>query len=308
MSRVVVTGAAGLVGSAIVRRLNREKDFQCIPLTRNECDLLRADETTQCIEEFQPDVIIAAAAVVGGIKANMASPVKFLHENIMMQNNLMLAAKRHRVSRFVFLASSCIYPRLTPQPMNIRDLMSGPLEPTNESYAMAKLVGIQMMRAISAETDMQTLVPIPPNIYGPNDHFDLHRAHVLSSLVHRFCRAVDSNQEEVAIWGTGNVRREFMHSDDLADAILFLLRHDRPAFLINVGAGFDVSIREAAELVSRLSGFKGRIVFDVTQPEGMAQKLLNSEELFSMGWKPGIGLESGLADLITEFRVKWAAS
>jgi len=301
---ILVTGAAGLVGSAIVRRLSNEPDFRCLPVTRNDCDLLDGEAVRRLMQNTKPDYVVGAAALVGGIKANMAAPVRFLVDNLDMQKHLMLAASEAGVSKFVFLGSSCIYPRLAPQPMSETSLMTGPLEPTNESYAIAKLAGIQLARSISMEQDIQFSIPLPPNIYGPNDHFNFERAHVLSSLVRRFCDAVRDGSAEVNVWGSGLARREFMHSDDLADAILFLLRLNDAPFLVNVGVGHDVSIREVAELIKELTAFKGRITFDLTKPEGMPRKLLDNKHLEKLGWRPKISLRQGLESLICEYQVR----
>lgn len=290
-----------------MRRLSVDPEYRCVPTTRADCDLLDGGAVRKLIRNIRPDTVIAAAALVGGIQANMSAPVRFLVENLEMQSNLMLAASELGVSRFIFLGSSCIYPRLSPQPMPESSLMSGPLEPTNASYAIAKLAGIQLARAISTERDTTFTIPIPPNVYGPNDHFEFDRAHVLSSLVKRFCDAVLEESREVVVWGTGRARREFMHSDDLADAIHHLLQLDDPPFLINVGVGCDISIEEAAELIRGLTGYRGRVVFDPAKPDGMPQKLLDSRGFADLGWRPQISLEQGLSAMITEYRRKHAA-
>lgn len=302
--KVLVSGANGLVGSAVMRRLVVEPTIETVGITRTELDLLDVQATSTYLERLKPDVVIAAAAVVGGIRANISEPVRFLLENLAIQNNLMMASARVGVSRFVFLASSCIYPRLAPQPMSESALMTGPLEPTNESYAVAKIAGIQLARSLQQERSLESIVVIPPNIYGPNDHFDLNRAHVLSSLIRRFTDAVLDGTESITVWGTGRARREFMHSDDLADAVLFLVRnHDAP-FLVNVGVGMDISIRDIAKLVAEITGFAGEIAFDPDQPEGMPRKLLDNSLMCNLGWHPRIALDAGLRQLAAEYRSK----
>lgn len=302
--KVLVTGANGLVGSAIVRRLQAEPSIEIIATTRIELNLLDEQATSAYLGRVKPEVVIGAAAVVGGIKANLGEPVRFLLENLAIQNNLMMASARAGVSKFVFLASSCIYPRLAPQPMSESALMTGPLEPTNESYAVAKLAGIQLARSLQQEGSLASLVVIPPNIYGPNDHFDVERSHVLSSLVRRFTDAVLDNSKTITVWGTGSARREFMYSDDLADAILLLLRDSSVPFLINVGVGEDISIRDAAQLIAEITEFKGDIEFDPNQPEGMPQKLLDSSVIQQLGWRPRVSIVDGLKQLASEYRSK----
>jgi len=293
-----------LVGSAIVRRLRAEPAIETIATNRFELDLLDREATSAYLARTKPEIVIAAAAVVGGIKANLREPVRFLLENLEIQKNLMIASARAGVSKFVFLASSCIYPRLASQPMSESVLMTGPLEPSNESYAVAKIAGIQLARSLQQEGLLNVTIPIPPNIYGPNDHFDLERAHVLSSLVRRFSDAVVDGRRTIAVWGTGQARREFMHSDDLASAILFLLRDSHAPFLINVGVGEDISIRDAAHLIAELTSFSGDIEFDPSQPEGMPQKLLDSRVMHQMGWRPRVALADGLNQLVSEYRSK----
>lgn len=302
--KILLTGANGVVGSAIMRRLKNEPTFETVAITRTELDLLDEQATSAYLERLKPEIVIGAAAVVGGIKANLGEPVRFLLENLAIQNNLMMASARAGVSKFVFLASSCIYPRLAPQPMSESALMTGPLEPTNESYAVAKLAGIQLARSLQQEERLKSIVLIPPNIYGPNDHFDLERAHVLSSLIRRFTDAVLDGKKSINVWGSGKARREFMHSDDLADAVLFLLHNSGAPFLVNVGVGKDISIRDAAHLIAEITEFSGKIAFDPNQPEGMPQKLLNSSVMQQLGWHPRVELADGLTQLTAEYRSK----
>ncbi len=302
--KILLTGANGVVGSAIMRRLKTEPTIETVTITRTELDLLDEQATSAYLERLKPEIVIGAAAVVGGIKANLGEPVRFLIENLAIQNNLMMASARAGVSKYVFLASSCIYPRLAPQPMTESALMTGPLEPTNESYAVAKLAGIQLARSLQQEGRLKSIVLIPPNIYGPNDHFDLERAHVLSSLIRRFTDAVLDGKKSINVWGSGKARREFMHSDDLADAVLFLLHNSGAPFLVNVGVGDDISIRDAAQLIAEITEFSGEITFDPNQPEGMPQKLLNSSVMQQLGWHPRVALADGLTQLAAEYRSK----
>jgi len=287
-----------------MRRLLIEPSIETVAITRTELDLLDEQATSAYLERLKPEIVIGAAAVVGGIKANLGDPVRFLLENLAIQNNLMMASARAGVSKFVFLASSCIYPRLAPQPMSESDLMTGPLEPTNESYAVAKIAGIQLARSLQQEGRLKSMVLIPPNIYGPNDHFDLQRAHVLSSLIRRFTDAAIDGKKSIDVWGSGNARREFMHSDDLADSVLFLLRNSSTPFLLNVGVGDDIAIRDAAHLIAEITEYSGRVVFDTNQPEGMPQKLLDSSMMHHLGWHPRIDLVDGLTQLAAEYRSK----
>lgn len=305
--RCLITGSSGLVGSAITRRFLSEPDFDVLAPTRATLDLLNAEAVQDFLSATKPDVVIAAAAHVGGISANIAAPIKFLVDNIQIQNNLGIALAQAGVKKFIFLGSSCIYPRLAPQPMSEGCLMTGPLEPTNESYAIAKLAGIQLARAISHEYGVTSVVPIPPNMYGPNDHFDLERAHILSALVRRFNESITRNEQTISIWGTGNARRELMHSSDLADAVFFLVNHPDPPFVVNVGTGLDHSVREIAELVARNVGYEGSMVFDSTKPEGMPRKVLDVEKINAMGWKSSIVLEHGIRDVISSY-AKWSTS
>jgi len=302
--KILLTGANGVVGSAIMRRLKIEPTIETVTITRTELDLLDEQATSAYLERLKPEIVIGAAAVVGGIKANLGEPVRFLLENLAIQNNLMMASARAGVSKFVFLASSCIYPRLAPQPMSESALMTGPLEPTNESYAVAKLAGIQLARSLQQEGHLESIVLIPPNIYGPNDHFDLERAHVLSSLIRRFTDAALDGKKSMNVWGSGKARREFMHSDDLADAVLFLLHNSGAPFLVNVGVGKDISIWDTAHLIAEITEFSGEIVFDPNQPEGMPQKLLDSSVIQQLGWHPRVALADGLTQLAAEYRSK----
>ena len=265
-------------------------------------DLLDNRSVRRFLLREKPTTVIAAGALVGGIAANMASPVSFLVDNLEMQANLILHSARSGVEKIVFLGSSCIYPRACVQPMSEKHLMSGPLEPTNESYAIAKLAGIQLCRAVKQEFGVKFVVPIPSNIYGRADHFEPERAHVLSALVAKFCDAREEGRKFVEVWGSGMARRELTHADDLADAVLFMLQHSDCPELINVGTGIDHSIKQIAHLVAERVGFEGEIVFDATKPEGMLRKVLDVSLLREMGWAATIPLEEGVTDLVEEYR------
>lgn len=300
---LLLTGGTGLVGSAIRERLAISgQDF--VAPTRHQMNLLDPDSVRSTLAHFKPNVVVAAAALVGGIAANIAAPVKFLTENLQMQSNLIIESARVGVEQIIFLGSSCIYPRDCSQPMHESMLMSGKLEPTNESYAIAKLAGIQLCRAVKQEFGVRFVVPIPSNIYGKADHFEPNRAHMLSALVAKFCQAKDSGASEVDVWGSGNARRELTHADDLADAICFILDHKDIPELINVGTGTDHAIHEISSLLAMKIGYRGRINFDKSKPEGMPRKVLDVSVMASFGWRSSIPLERGIDDLIAEFRIR----
>ena len=300
-SRIYVAGHAGLVGSALVRRLRGGLVKDLILRTRQELDLTSRDAVFRLFEQTRPEFVFIAAARVGGIAANMGSPVEFLVENLDIQNNLLLACSRFGVAKTLFLGSSCVYPREAPQPMREECFMTGPVEPTNESYAIAKIAGVRLARALREQHGTRVICPMPSNVYGPGDHFDLTRAHVVSALVRRFCEAERDRAPVVVVWGTGSARRELLHVDDLADACLFLMEHFDSPELINVGTGEDVTIRELAETVARVVGYRGRIEWDATKPDGMPRKVLDVARLRSLGWRHSVGLEDGLRRLTNDF-------
>ncbi len=307
-TRIYVAGHRGVVGSAIERRL-RAADFDDLILrTRQELDLQDRAQVEALFAATRPEVVIIAAARVGGIAANMANPVDFLIQNLEIQNNLMLACHRFDVETTMFLGSSCIYPREAPQPMKEEYFMHGPVEPTNESYAVAKIAGIRLAQSLHAQYGMRVLCPMPCNVYGRGDHFEFERSHVVSALVRRFVEARDEGVPSVTVWGSGNARRELLHTDDVADACLFLLeRYDRPD-IINVGSGVDFSIRELAETIADLVGYDGDIVWDTSKPDGMPQKLLDVSRLQSLGWRSRIELREGLSGVIEDFRRRYSAT
>lgn len=293
-SRIYVAGHTGLVGTAIVARLQAEGYTNLILKTRAELDLMNQLAVREFFETEKPEFVIDSAAKVGGIKANMTYPAEFLYENIQIQNNLIWSAKEAGVKKFLFLGSSCIYPRNCAQPMKEEYFMEGKPEPTNEAYAYAKITGMKMCEYIYDEFGMNFTSCMPTNIYGENDDFNPETSHVIPSLIHRMHQAKIRGDQEVVIWGTGVSRREFLHVDDLADAVVWLLKdYDKKQFL-NIGTGEDISIKETAEIIAKLVGYKGNLTFDSTKPDGMPKKLLDVSKLHEAGWHHKIHFEEGL--------------
>ncbi len=293
-SRIFVAGHRGMVGSALVRRLARE-NVEILTASRTEIDLRDADKVSSFLQRQKPDAIILAAAKVGGILANDTYPAEFLRDNLVIEANVIHEAHRAGVDRLVFLGSSCIYPKFAPQPISEDALLTGPLEPTNEWYAIAKIAGIKLCQAYRRQYGRHYISVMPCNLYGPNDNFDLATSHVLPALIRKFHEAKISGHDEVVIWGTGTPLREFLHVDDLADGTVFLLNTYDSAEPVNCGAGSDLSIRELAEKIGRAVGFEGRLVFDASKPDGTPRKLIDSSRLQALGWKPRIGLDEGIA-------------
>lgn len=293
--KVYVAGHRGMVGSAIVRKLQAEGFTNILTRSRAELDLLDAAAVKTFYEEHRPSVVVVAAAKVGGIVANNEKPVEFLLENLQIQNNLISNAATFGARKLLFLGSSCIYPKFAPQPIPEDALLTGPLEPTNDAYALAKIAGIKLCQAYAKEYGKNFISGMPTNLYGPNDNFDLHTSHVLPALIRKVHAAKLSGAKSVPIWGTGTPRREFLHVDDLADACFFLLEnYDDPA-IVNIGCGEDITIRELAETVCEVVGFEGSLEFDTSKPDGTPRKLLDMSKLFGMGWKPRIPLREGIA-------------
>jgi GDP-L-fucose synthase len=293
--RVWVAGHRGMVGSALVRRLPRA-DCALLTVAREECDLRDQAAVARWLAEARPDVVVVAAARVGGILANAASPAAFLYDNLMIEANVIEAAYRIGVQKLLFLGSSCIYPRLAPQPIREEYLLDGPLEPTNQWYAVAKIAGIKLCQAYRRQYGCDFISAMPANLYGPGDNFDLLSGHVVPALIARMHAAKAAGAAEVEIWGTGRPRREFLHVDDLADACLHLLKVYSAEVPINVGCGADLSIAELAEKVRAVVGFKCRLHFDPGRPDGTPQKLLDVSRLSALGWRARISLDEGLAD------------
>ena len=306
-SKIYVAGHRGMVGSAIVRKLHAHGYENLVLRSHDELDLCNQQAVQTFFADQQPDYVFMAAARVGGIIANSSYPAEFIYTNLMIQNNLIHAAYTHDVTRLLFLGSTCIYPKLAPQPMREEDLLTGPLEPTNEAYAVAKIAGITMCRSYNRQYATRFLSAMPNNLYGQNDNFDLTTSHVLPALLRKFHEAKRRNEHEVVIWGTGSPLREFLHVDDLADACLFLMdlpeeayaglvdHHVAPA-LINVGSGQEVSIRDLALLIKEVAGFTGELVFDTSKPDGTPRKLADSSRIHALGWHHAIGLREGIAD------------
>ena len=303
-ARVFVAGHRGLVGSAICRELQRLGYGNVLTRTRAELDLLSAPAVMKFMTQQRPDYVFLAAAKVGGILANDTYPADFIRENLAIQNNVIDASHQSNVRRLLFLGSSCIYPKFASQPMSEAALLTGPLEPTNRPYALAKIAGIEMCWSYNRQYGTKYLAAMPTNLYGPNDNFDLHNSHVLPALIRKTASALQNGDDHVVVWGTGSPRRELLYSDDLAEACLFLMNLDASRFdsllvedappLINVGTGEDVTIRELARIVADVLGFRGSLVFDESKPDGTPRKLMDVTRLHSLGWRHVTPLEQGI--------------
>lgn len=293
--RVFMAGHRGMVGSACVRRLARE-GAEVLTAGRDTLDLIRQAHVEDWMAEHRPDVVVVAAAKVGGILANDTYPAEFLYENLMIEANLIHAAQRVGVAKLLFLGSSCIYPREAPQPIAEDSLLTGPLEPTNEWYAVAKIAGIRLCQAYRKQYGADFISAMPSNLYGPNDYFHPERSHVIPGMMRRFHEATARGDASVTCWGTGTPRREFLHVDDLAEACVFLLRQYSDAPHLNVGTGRDISIRDLAEAMARVTGFQGEILWDRSKPDGTMLKRMDTARINALGWTPAIGFEQGLAE------------
>lgn len=298
--KVWIAGHRGMVGSALVRRLGREA-CEIITTSRQEVDLRRQSDVDVFLQARRPDIVVIAAAKVGGILANNTYPVDFLLENLQIETNVFDASHRAGVTRLLFLGSSCIYPKLAPQPITEDSLLTGSLEPTNEWYAVAKIAGIKLAQAYRRQFGLNYISAMPTNLYGPGDNFDLNSSHVLPALIRKAHQAKLENAPEVVIWGTGKPRREFLHVDDCADALVFLLKNYSGDEHVNVGFGDDLEIGELAELVCSVVGYKGKVAHDLSKPDGTPRKLMSNTKLVSMGWKPSIALRDGVASVYEWF-------
>jgi len=296
-SRIYVAGHRGLAGSAIWRELERQGFKRLMGKTRAELNLLDATAVDQFLAREKPEYIFVAAARVGGIQANDSRPAEFLYENLQIQNHLIHGAYRSGVKKLLFLGSSCIYPKLAPQPLKEEYLLSGPLESTNQWYAVAKIAGIKMCQAYRRQYGCDFISAMPTNLYGPNDNYDLENSHVFPALIRKFHEAKMANAGKVVCWGTGAALREFLYVDDLARACIFLMQNyspdPEPGF-INVGFGSDISIKQLAEMIQQIVGYEGQIEWDTSKPDGTPRKWMDTSRLSAMGWKPQIGLETGL--------------
>jgi GDP-L-fucose synthase len=295
--RVFVAGHRGMVGAAILRRLAREGCAEIQTAGRAELDLIRQDQTERWMREHQPQAVFIAAAKVGGILANDTQPADFLYENLMIEANLICAAAEVGVEKLLFLGSSCIYPKLAEQPIQEDSLLTGPLEPTNEWYAIAKIAGIKLAQAFRKQHGHDFISAMPTNLYGPGDNYDLQSSHVIPALLRKAHLAKTSGAPTMEIWGTGEPRREFLHCDDCADALVFLMTRYSGHQHVNVGSGEDLPIKELAEIVMRVVGFQGRLEHDLVKPDGAPRKLMDTSRLRAMGWYPSIPLDQGLSSV-----------
>src|SRR5881628_1474228 len=295
-----------MVGSALMRRLEVEAFSKVVTRERAQLDLTDQSAVAKFFAKEKPDIVVVAAAKVGGIKANNEHPVEFLLENVRIQNNIMRSAHESGVRKLLFLGSSCIYPKFAPQPIPETALLGGPLEPTNDAYAIAKIAGIKLCQAYCREYGANFISAMPTNLYGPNDNFDLETSHALAALIRKAHEAKMRNEQKLIVWGTGKPRREFLHVDDVASACLLLLEKYDSAEIINVGRGEDVSIRELAELICEVLGFDGELAWDTSKPDGTPRKLLDVSKLRALGWKPAISLRDGIARTYQWFRANCA--
>ncbi len=301
-SKIYIAGHRGMVGSSILRILKKEGYNNIILKTSSELDLRNQQKVADFFEFEKPEYVFLAAAKVGGIIANNTLRAEFIHDNLVIQNNIIHQSYLNGVKKLLFLGSSCIYPKFAPQPLKEDYLLSGELEYTNEPYAIAKIAGIKMCDAYRDQYGCNFISVMPTNLYGPNDNYDLNNSHVLPALIRKIVTAKKNNSETITIWGTGNPKREFLHADDLAEACYFLMKnYDEPG-LINIGTGEDISILDLAKLIKKIIGFEGEIITDISKPDGTPRKLMDVSKINSLGWKAKIGLEEGIIKVIEEIK------
>ncbi len=299
-NKVYIAGHNGMVGSAIHRRLLKEGFTNIITRSSKELDLRNQQQVTDFFAAEKPEYVILAAAKVGGIIANNTYRGEFLYENLMIQSNVIHQAHLNGVKKLLFLGSSCIYPKLAPQPLKEEYLLTGPLEPTNEPYAIAKIAGLKMCEAYRSQYGSNFITVMPTNLYGPNDNYDLNNSHVLPAMLRKFHEARERGDASVTLWGTGSPRREFLHADDLADACFFLMQQYEAGEPVNIGVGDDITIKELAGLIQRITGFTGTINWDTSKPDGTPRKLMDVSRLTKAGWKARITLEDGIKQVYKE--------
>jgi len=293
-SKIFIAGHRGMVGSAILRKLELEGFHNFVVRKSSELDLRNQQAVSDFFKAEMPQIVVMAAAKVGGIHANNIYRAEFLYDNLMIQNNVIHQSYLHKVDKLLFLGSSCIYPKFAEQPLKEDYLLSGKLEPTNEPYAIAKISGIKLCEAYRSQYGCNFISAMPTNLYGPNDNYDLNNSHVLPALIRKFHEAKMNAAQEVEIWGTGTPMREFLHVDDMADACYFLLQNYNEQQFVNVGYGSDISIKDLANLIKKIVGFEGKMIFNSEKPDGTPRKLMDSSRLNALGWKPSIDLESGI--------------
>lgn len=290
----VAGGQSGLVGTAIVRALKTQGFINIIVKTRKQVDLLDQRQVDLFFQKEKPEYVFLAAALVGGIMANKTHKADFIYNNLLIQNNVIHSSWKYNIKKLLFLGSSCIYPKLAPQPIKETSFMTGPLEETNEAYAVAKIAGIKMCQSYNEQYKTNFISVMPTNLYGPNDNFDLENAHVLPALIRRFHEAKKTNKKEVILWGSGKAYRELLHVDDVASACVFLMNNYSSSEIINIGTGKDLKIRELAQVVKKIVGYSGKIVWDTSKPDGTPKKQLDVSKLFKLGWQPKISLKEGI--------------
>lgn len=299
--KIYIAGHSGLVGSALLRLLQQKGFTNIITRSSNAMDLRKQEAVQIFFEKEKPQYVFLAAAKVGGIMANNVYPAEFIYDNLMIESNIIHESYRNGVSKLLFLGSSCIYPKLAPQPLREEYLLSGYLEPTNEAYALAKIAGICLCQSYQRQYGCRFICVMPANLYGPGDRYDLQNSHVLPALIRKFHEAKIKGEDKVTVWGSGNPRREFLHVDDLANACFFLMQEYEQPEIINIGSGKDNSIAEIALLIKKITGFTGNLVFDESKPDGTPRKLLDVEKINALGWKAAIGLEEGIRSTYSDF-------